>query len=178
MGDAVLALPQDLKSVMRIVEDANVDDESRIATAGAILHVLSAGNAIPGVRGILQHVGDVLIIRMVLEQLASRSPDAFAAHRDDAPELYDPLADQLTAARTFLGERMQVLEKVVEGLPKAQHEGHSAERCATDLETTNWLYDAVHEAIVEQFEYEEDEVAREMKAVDRILGNLELRLKA
>lgn len=174
----MLALPQDLKAVLRIVEDANVDDPSRIATAGAILHVLSAGNAIPGVRGILQHVGDVLLMRMVLEQVAERCPDAYAQHHEDAPELYDLVEEQLAAARAFLGDRMKVLEKVVEALPKQQHEGHTAERCVADLETTNWLYDAVHEAIVEQFEYDEDEVAREMKGIDRILGHLELRLKA
>lgn len=178
MGDAVLALPQDLKAVLRVVEDADVDDQSRIATAGAILHVLSAGNAIPGVRGILQHVGDVLLIRMVLEQVATRSPEAYGTHREDAPELFELLDEQLEVARSYLGEGMKVLEKVVEGLPKQQHEGHSAERCVTDLETTNWLYDAVNEAIVEQFEYDEDDVARDMKGIDRILGNLELRLKA
>lgn len=177
MTEAVISLPQDLKAVMRVVEDADVDDESRVATAGSLLHVLSAGNAIPGVRGILQHVGDIVLIQLVLEKVSERSPEAFGQHVEDSPEFFAELSSQLEASRGFLGERISVLEKVAEGLSKQQYQGHSAERCVNDVEMLNWLYGAVHEAIVEKFDYEEDDVARELRNVDRILSSLESRMK-
>ena len=177
MTEAVISLPQDLKAVMRVVEDADVDDESRVATAGSLLHVLSAGNAIPGVRGILQHVGDIVLIRLVLEKVSKQSPEAFGEHVEDWPELFGNLESHLDAARGFLGERIAVLEKAADALPKQQHQGYSAERCVSDAETMNWLYGAVHEAIVEKFDYEEDDVARELRNVDRILSSLESRMK-
>ena len=40
--------------------------ESRFA--GALLHVISEGAAVPGVRGTLQHVGSVMLMRLVFEQ--------------------------------------------------------------------------------------------------------------
>ena len=86
MEEAVIALPMHLKSVLRIVEDPDVDEASRAQLAGALLHVLSRGAAIPGVRGTLQHVGSVLLIRLALESARERSPDALQAHMEAEPE--------------------------------------------------------------------------------------------
>ncbi len=66
MAPALTRFSQDLKSVLRIVEDPEIDDESRIAAAGGLLHVISSTGAIPGVRGVLRHLGDVLVIRLML----------------------------------------------------------------------------------------------------------------
>ena len=74
MTPALTRFSQDLKSVLRIVEDPEVDDESRSAAAGALLHVISSSGAIPGVRGVLRHLGDVLVIRIVLNGVVTSSP--------------------------------------------------------------------------------------------------------
>lgn len=166
--DAILALPQDLKSTLRIVEDAEVDDDSRVALAGALLHLLSAGNAIPGVRGIRQRVGDVLLLRLVFERIQGSSPEAFARHAEEENEMLAPLTHELATARAYLGEGMRVLEQFAERLDKANHQGHQARSCALDVEEGTWLYDAVHEAIIEELEFDEDEVERELRDVDRI----------
>jgi hypothetical protein len=176
MGEAVLSLPHDLKAMLRVVEDAEIDDDLRVATAGAVLHVLSAGNAIPGMRGVLQRVGDVLLLRLVLDRLRKDDPEAFARHQEDSPELLGPLEEQLDATRSYLGDRLAVLERVAEGFPKLTVQGHTATECVEHTEAMNWLYDTVLEAIVDRFEFDEDEVAREMKNIDRILPSLENRL--
>jgi len=176
--EGILSLPQDLKIVLRIVDDPDIDDESRVAAAGALMHVLSASNSIPGMRGILGHVDDVLVLRLVLERIEKKNPEAMAAHREDSPELFADLDDQLEVIRGYLGELTKVLDRAVDGLGKQNHQGHPAERCVRDTDAGNWLYDAVQEAIVEQLDFDEDEVAREVKAVDQIVPHLQNRLKA
>jgi uncharacterized membrane protein YkvA (DUF1232 family) len=175
MREAILSLPQDLKAMLRVMEDPDLDDASRVLACGALLHVLSGSNAIPGVKGTLGLVDDVLVLRMTLERIAKTSPDVVQSHREDSPEVFGAWDVQLGAARTYLGEKLSVVEKAIDGLPKIQFQGHSARECAKDQEAATWLYDSVHEAIVEQFEIPEDEVARAVKNAHEIKNRLSQR---
>lgn len=176
MREAILSLPQDLKGMLRVMEDPDLDDTSRVLASGALLHVLSASNAIPGVKGTLALVDDVLVLRLALEKMAQGSPEVVAQHRQDLPEVFDAWGLQLEAARGYLGERgIAVLEKAVDGLPKLTFQGHTAAECARDQDAQTWLYDSVHEAIVEQFEIAEDEVARAVKSSHEILTKVSQR---
>lgn len=177
MERAILDLPQHMKETLRVVEDPDVDDESRVALAGALLHILGRNTAIPGVREPLQYVGHAMLMRLALESAKGRSPDAIGTHAEGAPRLIGQLEECLQTARDFLGDGMSVLEKVRDGLPKANHQGHDAKACVHDEESSNWLYDAVHEALVETLEIDEDEVAREIKRVDQIQRSLQARAK-
>ncbi|MGB8330821.1 MAG: hypothetical protein WCE62_11895 [Polyangiales bacterium] len=176
MTPALTRFSQDLKSVLRIVEDPEVDDESRVAAAGALLHVISASPAIPGVRGVLRHLGDVLLIRLVLNDVQRRSPNAFRKHLEKSPEMLQPLSDELGTMRRYLGDRVEVLEKLAEKFPTLNHQGHQAQACIDDAESSTWLYDAVHEALIDQIDFDEEDVIRELKQVDRILAPLASRI--
>ncbi len=167
---------QDLKSVLRIVEDPDVDDVSRVTAAGSLMHVMSSSGAIPGVRGVLRHLGDVLVIRLVLVGVRERSPEAFQKHSEQSPEMFDPLSEELDAMRDYLGERVSVLEKAVEKFPALNHQGHRAASCVEDTESATWLYDTVHEALVDEIDFDDDDVVRELKQVDRILAPLASRV--
>ena len=176
--EGILSLPQDMKAVLRIVEDPEVDDAGRVLMAGALLHVLSAHNAIPGQRGILAHVDDVLVLRLALERVQKTNPVSMARHREESPELFESADSQLEVSREFLGDLMQVLDEAVDGCPKLTHQGHDAKQCALDEEGSTWLYDTVQEAIVQELELDEDEVAREARNVDRIVPHLQSRVAA
>ena len=176
MAPALTRFSQDLKSVLRIVEDPEIDDESRIAAAGGLLHVLSSTGAIPGVRGVLRHLGDVLVIRLMLDRVRASAPEAFERYASESPEMLEPLSDELDAMRDYLGDRVVVLEKVVDQFPKLNHQGHQAAACIGDAETSNWLYDAVHEALIDEIEFDDEDVVRELKRVDQILDPLSARL--
>ena len=177
MREAILSLPQDLKGMLRVMEDPDLDDTGRVLASGALLHVLSASNAIPGVKGTLALVDDVLVLRLALERIAQTSPEVVAQHRADLHEVFDSWTVQLEAARAYLGERgIAVLDKAVEGLPKLTFQGHTAQECARDQDAATWLYDSVHEAIVEQFELGEDEVARAVKNSHEILTKVSQRV--
>ena len=175
MSEAVIGLPYNLKSVLRIVEDPEVDDESRTTLAGALLHVLSQSIAVPGVRGTLQHAGSALLVALALEKARERSPEPLAKHRESAPELLEPLDEQLEVARSFLGDGMKILDEAAANLPQQNHQGHGAAECVNDTESSNWLYDAVHGALVETIEIDEEEVAREIKDSPRIRKSLQAR---
>jgi len=177
MREAVLMLPQDLKTALRVVEDQDIDEAARTGVAGALLHVLSQGTSIPGVRGVLQHVGSALVLRVTLESAQKESPDAMKSHEEDYPELFGPLEEQLSVAREYLGDGMSVLEATASKVHKLNHQGHSAAQCVTDVESSTWLYDAVHEALVETLEIDEDEVHREIKNVEQIKNNLAARAR-
>ena len=176
--DGILALPQDLKVVLRVAEDPEISDEGRVAAAGALLHVLSSSNAIPGMRGTLAFVDDVLVLRLVLENIERSNPEAMARHREDSPELFVRFDEQLEAARAYLGELIVVLDKAAASVGTLKFEGYSAQQCGVDEDAMTWLYDAVQEAIVDQLEFDEDEVHREAKRVDEILPHLKNRVAA
>lgn len=176
MRDAILSLPQDLKAMLRVLDDPDLDDSGRLLTCGALLHILSATNAIPGVKGTLALVDDVLVLRLALERIGKTQPEVVAAHHAHSPEIFDPWQGQLDAARSYLGEKMSVLDKAVDGLGKLNFQGHTARECAKDQESTTWLYDSVHEAIVAQFDIAEDEVARAVKNAHEIKSRLNQRV--
>ena len=90
--------------------------------------------------------------------------------------MLQPLSDELEAAGVYLGDRVSVLEKVVEKFPALSHQGHQAAACIEDAESSNWLYDAVHEALIDEIDFDDEDVARELKQVDRILAPLSSRV--
>ena len=176
MTPTLTRFSEDLQSILRIVEDPEVDDDSRVAAAGGLLHVISSSGAIPGVRGVLRHLGDVLCIRLLLERVRERSPEAFEQHRESFPELLGPLQQELDAMQAYLGNRVDVLRTVVDRFPKLNHQGHSAASCIANTESSNWLYDTVQEALIDEIDFDEHDVVRELKHVDQILAPLASRL--
>ena len=177
MERAILDLPQHMKETLRVVEDPDIDDESRIALAGALLYILGRNTAIAGVREPLQYVGHAMVMRLALADAKDRSVEALTPHAEAAPRLIGELDECLTVAREYLGEGMKVLESVRASLPTVNHLGHSAPECVHDEEASTWLYDAVHEALVETLEIDEDEVAREIKRMGDVQRSLRARAK-
>lgn len=169
------SLASDMKTTLRLVEDPDLDDASRVAAAGAVLHVLSHQNAIPGLRGTLAYVDDVLVLRLVLEGIKKRSPEALAVHENAAPELFETLDDDLVTIREYLGDLVSVLEKAANDVGRLSREGHSAKECAFDMEHTTWLYDEVQEAIVSGLDMGAEEAQRTSKLIDQILPPLKLK---
>lgn len=176
VSEGILSLPQDMKAVFRIVEDPEVDEEGRVLLAGALLHVIAGHNAIPGQRGVLALVDDVLVMRLALERVEKTNPIAMAKQREDQPELFDTLDEELAITREYLGELLTVLDHAVDGCIKLNHQGH-VPKDSIEGDGGYWLYGAVQEAVTD-FELDDDDVYREMKTVDRILPHLEGRVAA
>ncbi len=162
--------------MLRLAEDPDLDDDSRVLACGALLHVLSGTNAIPGAKGTLALADDVIVMRLVVERAAVASPDVAKAHFEDDPDVFDAMREQIDAIREHLGDLMSVLDRAVDQLPKLQFEGHDAPGCAKDDESITWLYDSVHEAIIERLELKEEAVTRAVKGAGELRGYLKQRM--
>lgn len=170
--DAVLTLPQYVKGVLRMAEDPDIPDDGRVLAAGAILHWLSGSNTIPGVPGgVLSYVDDALMLRLVHARLAERAPDAIARHRDDAPELFANVDEEIALVREALGAGMKVLERSLERVGKLKHRGRTAAQCVSSEDGATELYDEVQSTLVD-FDLQEEEVARALKGLDALVEGL------
>ena len=168
----LVALPQQLKAVLRLMDDPTVPDECRAVAAGAVLHVLNGSNTIPGLRGgVLSYVDDVLVLKLACGRIGTSAPDAMAQHRTDLPELFGRLDEEVTVIREHLGPGIAVLDKVVERLAQQKHHGRSAVQCVADEEAGTMLYDEVTAVLVD-IDLEEEAVARALKQLDPVLDGL------
>jgi hypothetical protein len=175
---ALLTLPQDLKAALRLVEDGDLEDAERKSLAGAVLHVLSGANVIPGTRGVLALVGSVLVLRVAIQRVRTSNAEVVGEHVALGGELYEDLDAVLEAARKFLGDGFSVLEKAAESTAKVSFQGHTPAQCVDDAEASRWLYDTVEEAIVERFtDMDEDEIGRELKRLPEIVEPLRLKAR-
>ena len=82
----------------------------------------------------------------------------------------------LDVGGSTLAQRQDTASYGMAAQPKLQYEGHSAVECARDEEGTTWLYDSVHEAIVERLELKVDDVARAVKSANDLKTYLRQRL--
>src|SRR5687767_14217967 len=55
---AIPAIPADLKVLLRILQDEDLADETRLEAVGAVLYTLSAGDLVPDSMGVLGYVDD------------------------------------------------------------------------------------------------------------------------
>lgn len=172
MRESILRLPSQLKETLRLLDDPDIPDEGRVMAAGALLHWLSGSNTIPGARGgVLSYVDDVLVLRLCQEKLLALAPDVLARYREESPELWEGLENELAVARERLGDGMAVIERALSRIGKLKHRGQTPEQCVRDEEAATGLYDEVHAALVD-LDLEEDEVARELRGLDGMLQGL------
>lgn len=172
LNEAILMLPQHIKGALRLSEDPDIPDEGRLLAAGALLHWLSGTNTIPGARGdILSYVDDVLILKLAFGRMAAIAPESMARHRANAPELFGQLDDELALIADYLGSGLKVIERGLKRFDQLKHLGRSAQQCVTDEESATMLYEEVQAALVE-LDFEEEEVARALKDIDRLIASL------
>ena len=172
VGGAILSLPQYVKAVLRMVDDPDIPDEGRTLAAGAILHWLSGSNTIPGVPGgVLSLVDDALLLRLVHARLHDSAPDAIDRHREDSPELFGAIDDEIGLIREQLGDGIKVFDRSIDKVGKLKYRGHTAAQCVSDEDLGTELYEEVQSALVD-LDLEEEEVARALKGLDRLIDGL------
>lgn len=169
--DAVVSLPQDLKALLRVAEDVEIPDEGRISAAGALLHWMSATNGIPGARGLLAYVDDVIIMRLVLVQLKALAPEAIAKQAEVAGPLISELDEWVATVRDYLGASVHVLERAMNDSGKLKYKGHTPEECVRSEESGTWLYEEILAELV-IVEIDEDQVTREVRGLEDIIKPL------
>ena len=171
---ALLTLPQLLKLLLRMAEDPDLPDGCRVLAAGAVIHWLSASNTIRGLKGVLGYVDDILVMRLVLENIDSLAPEQMARYRSNTPDLLSVLDEELALTREYLGKNISVMERAAGSLGKLRFKGRTAEQCLQDEEAANWLYDEVQSALID-LDLEEGAIARAVKGLDEAIELLKQR---
>ncbi len=157
--------------MLRVAEDVEIPDEGRIAAAGSLLHWLSATNGIPGARGLLCYVDDVIIMRLVLEHLKKLAPEAMAKQADAAGPLITELDAWMADVRAYMGAGIQVLERAMGDAGKLKHKGHTPEECVRSEASGTWLYEEILAELVD-VDLPEDQVTRELRGLESIIKPL------
>lgn len=91
--------------------------------------------------------------------------------------MFEPLSDELDATRAYLEARVSVIEDAVSKFPQLNHQGHQAAASVEGPGSSTWLYDAVHEVLIDEIDFDEEDVTRELKQVDQILAPLQSRIR-
>ncbi len=172
--EGLVLLPQHIKLLMRICDDPDVPEVGRVLATGSLVHWLAGANTIPGVRGVLAYVDDLLLMRLALGRLDALAPDALSRHRDDSPEVLEGLEDHVSLIRGRLGGGAAVFEAVLDRIGELKHMGRTATECAFDGDAGTMLYEEVQAALV-NLDLDESTVVRELKGLDRALDGLQRR---
>jgi len=90
LKDAVLALPDMLKRLARLVRDPRVDRRRRLVALGAVAYAASPVDLIPDVIPVLGQADDVVVavlaVRMLLD---GAEDDLLSEHWDGSPEVLE-----------------------------------------------------------------------------------------
>jgi hypothetical protein len=132
---------------------------------------------IPDTYGLLGQVDDVLIMRMTMAFALERVPGRADHYRERHVEVFETLSDDLGAARGYLGDVYPWLEGQLGRMPAIEFKGKRASGLLDDLDGGTWLYGVMAEAMLD-LEFDDDELHRELRKIDRILPVMQEKMGA
>jgi uncharacterized membrane protein YkvA (DUF1232 family) len=177
LSRSIIEIPQDVKVLFEMLDDGDLGDDARVRVAGSLLYLLAPGDLVPDSFGLLGHADDSLVFRMTMAATLGDVPDRAGHYRDRYPEVFGSLEADLAAARGFLGDVYPWLEERLAALATIEFKGKRAPMFLEDVDEGSWLYDEVNEALLD-FEIDEEELARSLRKVDRIVPVMRQKMEA
>jgi uncharacterized membrane protein YkvA (DUF1232 family) len=177
MSRSIVEIHQDVKVIFEMLDDAELNDETRMRAAGAMLYLLAPGDLIPDTFGLLGHADDSLILRMMMAYAIEQNPERSEHYRERFPEVFDTLEPDLESASRFLGELYPWMFRYLDRLREVEYKGKRAELFVNDIEASLWLYNEVNEDLLD-LEFDDDELQREVAKVEKIIPILKEKMNA
>ncbi len=177
MSRSISEIPQDVKILFEMLDDAEFSDEARIRVAGAMLYLLAPGDLIPDTFGIVGHADDSLVLRLIMVATLEDAPERTEHYHERYPEVFETLEQDLEVAHGYLGEIFPWMKEQTAKLGKLEFKGKKASIFIEDIEEGSWLYDEINEDLLD-LEFDDDELNREMRRIDRILPVLREKMEA
>ena len=175
---ALTSLVEDYRRVFDIVDEPELDESLRRMTAGLVAYAMSPGDILPDSMGILGHLDDAILYRMLLSRVRQHAPEVAAAQAARNPDLWDPLDADLEAVREFVGDDVfQWLYDRIADFPSLVHRGRALADLDLDSEDSGWLRDELNESLV-RVDIKPDAARREARKADAILPRLRQRMEA
>jgi uncharacterized membrane protein YkvA (DUF1232 family) len=172
---AIVDLPQDVKALGEVLDDEELPAERRRLVAGALVGLLQAGDLVPDTWGPLGMVDDAITLRLAADVAVPAGSPERDRHAARYGQFWGELADDLAAARAFLGDTFTLFETRLTRLPLAEHKGKRAETAVHNEVVRAWLYDEVDQAMTD-LEVVEDDLHVAMRRVDALVTHLRRRL--
>lgn len=177
LSRSISEIPQDVKILFEMLDDAEFSNEARIRVAGAMLYLLAPGDLIPDTFGLLGHADDSLILRLTMAATLKDAPERAEHYQGRYPEVFDTMEQDFAVCLGYLGEIFPWMEKHLEKLHKLEFKGKKAPIFIEDIEEGSWLYDEINEDLLD-LEFDDDELNREMRRINRILPVLREKMGA
>jgi uncharacterized membrane protein YkvA (DUF1232 family) len=168
LARSINELQQDVKILFEMLDDAEFNDNIRTRVAGALLYLLAPGDLVPDSFGALGHADDSLVLRMSMAATLRSNEERAGHYRDRYPEVFETMDRDLEVARAYLGDIYPWLEDWLEKLEALEYKGKRASVFVEEVEEGSWLYDEINEAMLD-LEFDDDELSRELRRIDRIL---------
>lgn len=177
LARSVSEIPQDVKVMFEMLDDAELGDECRVRAAGALLYLLAPGDLVPDSFGLLGNVDDSLVFRMTMAATLEDVPDRAEHYKTRYPEVFATLEQDLAVVAGYLGDLYPWLASRVGVLRDIEYKGKKAAGFPDDVEEGSWLYDEVNEAMLD-FDADEDELSRCLRKVDDIVPIMRQKMEA
>lgn len=177
LSRSITEISLDVKIMFAMMDDPEFTEVTRTRVAGALLYLLAPGDLIPDTFGLLGQSDDSLVMRMTMSYMLSERPEQEDYYRERYPEVFETLQQDLEIASNFLGEIYPWMEKYLEKMVTIEFKGKKAKDVIEDVEANSWLYDEINEALLD-LEYDDDELNRELRRVDRILPVMQEKMNA
>jgi uncharacterized membrane protein YkvA (DUF1232 family) len=141
------SLPTDVKIVVKMIGDDELDMKARTLAVGTVLYILSPIDLIPDIIPVLGYIDDAIIMRIVLVVITEIDPERAIYYRVKYPEMFEPLERQIQILKETLGALYSWLRAIIDRLPKRHFHGKPAEEVVNSKDAQEEMFDEVMEYV-------------------------------
>jgi uncharacterized membrane protein YkvA (DUF1232 family) len=141
----LVSLPTDLKILVEMVGDDELDMRARSLAVGTIVYILAPIDLIPEKVPVLGYVDDAIILHIAVAIAVQIDPDRGRYYREKYPQTFGELDQQIELLRETLGSLYSWLTALVENLTKRRFRGQSAEDVVSSEQLQEDVFDAAME---------------------------------
>jgi uncharacterized membrane protein YkvA (DUF1232 family) len=170
----LVALPYDMKILFEAITDEELEHSARVQAAGGVMYVVGPFDAIADNQPLIGFVDDVIVLRIVVDELRKKDPEITGRLIDRYSESFSTLDDDLKIYRDFLGAAYGFLEHKAHVMATSTYKGHTAKQYVDDPEAQSFLYD---ESLAFQTDYDfDEEKASRLKKANAIVESLQRKM--
>jgi uncharacterized membrane protein YkvA (DUF1232 family) len=137
----IVSLPIDIKILIEMIGDNQLDMKARSLAVGTIAYLIAAIDMIPDTIPALGYVDDVLVLHIALAIILQIDPERAEHYREKYPSTIGAIDEQVQLLTDTLGALYSWLKAFVENLSRRGYKGQSAEEAAQSEETREEIFD-------------------------------------
>lgn len=167
------SLPTDIKILIEMAGDNDLDLGARSLAVGTIVYVLSPIDLIPEKVPVLGYIDDVIILHMSVAAIVGIDPERGAHYREKYPQVFESLDQHIGLLQDTLGALYSWIMALVERLKERRYQGRSPEDVAASENLQEELFDEAMEYAA-NVNVDPDAIQRALLAAppERIIGFL------